>query len=57
MWDCFAIMTADIVNNDSLIHVSTTSALSITDSFGTAFVTEATTDSNFDSTALITDLI
>ena len=53
------MVSADLVDktNDSLIPVSTTSALTITDSFGTAFVTEAITDSDFDSTALITDLI
>lgn len=55
--DCVsAMVSTDIVNNDSLIPVSTTSSLKITVSFGNAFVTEATTDLDFDSTALITDL-
>ena len=46
--DRFTIMTADIVNNDSLISVSTTSTLTLTDSFGTAFVKEATTATDLD---------
>ena len=50
------MVSADIVNNDSWIPVSTTSALTITESFGNAFVTVGITDLDFDSTALITDL-
>ena len=47
--DCvIAMVSADIVNNDSLISVSTTSALTLTDSFGTAFVKEATTATDLD---------